>query len=160
MATWQQPEHGVFEQLSHVSRSPWFRGVAALAAIGSTLVIGPWMVVAVLAAPGVFLDGAWAAGIALGSLGTGGILGLAGLWLGAALPLQIVGSHAWLGRTLQGLLAVGVVAALAVAAWLLVGAAVMASVLLFGLASVGGVLLVGCTGVVRRLPEQPAHAPR
>ncbi len=158
MVTSQQLERGVFERLSQLSRSLWFRGVATLAAIGSTLVIGPWMVVAVLASAGVFLDGAWAAGIAFASLGAGGILGLAGLWLGAALPVKVVGSHAWLGRTLQGLLAVGIVAALAAAAWLLVGGAVMASVLLFGLAAIGGVLLAGCTGAVRGLSEQQASA--
>ncbi|MFN7550158.1 MAG: hypothetical protein ACK59M_12620 [Pseudomonadota bacterium] len=158
MAISQQPEREVVERLSRLSRSLWFRGLVTLAALGSTVAIGPWMVVAVLSAAGVFFEGSWAAGVALGSLGAGGLLGLAGLWLGAALPVQVVASHAWLGRIVQCLLSVGTVAALAVAAWLAAGGALMASVLMCGIAIVGGVLLVGCIESVRRLPEQPPHA--
>lgn len=130
-------------RLASWSRSPWFRIPTLLFAALLSVVMGPWMVVAVLAAPLGIEDGQVLASASLGAMGAAGLLGLVGLWLALLLPARVVNQRRMLGNGLAALLAIGSVAALVGAAWSAAGAVCDVAAGFLALALAGGMLWIG-----------------
>ena len=133
----------MLSRLASLSRSPWFRAPLLLFALLLAVVMGPWMLVAVLAAPAGIGDGAVLASASLGAMGVAGLLGLLGLLLVILLPARVVDRRPALAASLAALLAIGTVAALVGAGWAALGGAFAVAVGFFVLGAVGAVFWIG-----------------
>ncbi len=130
-------------RFASLSRTPWFRLPMLLVALLLSVVLGPWMVVAVLAAPAVLGDGAVLSSMALGAMGAAGLLGLAGLWLALVLPGRVVDARPALASSLAALLAIGSAAALVGAVWIAAGGVLHVALGFLALAAAGLILWLG-----------------